>query len=174
MTAWARMLMGLAALMIISSLAGTWYLLPRDDVPDQPDAVVVLGGVGPERAALGIELADLHDAQLVLSSSAAIFGEQQGRRCDREAICIEPEPETTRGEARTVASMAEDHGWHHITVATASFHTSRSRFLFRQCLGADGVSVVGAEAPGPSRTTPATLLREAAGILAGATVQRAC
>ena len=150
------------------------YLLPTDDVPQDPDVVVVLGGAGPERAELGIELAERYDVPLVLSSSAAIFGERQGRSCVVDAICFEPVPETTRGEAQMVAEMAEERGWDHVTVATSAFHTSRSRFLFRQCLGADRVSVVGAVREGASPTTPRLLLREGLGVIAGATIQRAC
>ena len=155
------------------SVAFIRFLLPTDDVPRDPDVVVVLGGAGAERAELGIELAERYDAQLVLSSSAAVFGEQQGRSCQRDAICIEPEPESTRGEAREIARLAEQEGWEHVTVATTAFHTSRSRFLFRQCLG-DRVTVVGAVAEGRSRNTPALLLREGLGVIAGATIQRAC
>jgi uncharacterized SAM-binding protein YcdF (DUF218 family) len=154
------------------SAAFVLYLLPHDDVPRDPDVVVVLGGAGSERARLGIELAERHDAVLVLSSSASVFGEEQGRTCTVDAICLEPEPETTRGEAREIARLADQEGWQHVTVATTAFHTARARFLFRQCLG-DRVSVVGA----PRDDRPATggrLLQEGLGIIAGATFQRAC
>ena len=149
------------------------YLLPTDDVPLHPDAVVVLGGAGSERARLGIELAERYDAILVLSSSAAVYGERLGRTCSADALCLEPEPETTRGEAQEIARLADQEGWQHITVATAAFHTSRARFLFRQCLG-DRVSVVGALRDGQPPITPRQLVQEGLGIIAGATVQRAC
>ena len=150
------------------------FLLPTDDVPQDPDVVVVLGGAGPERAELGIELAERYEVPLVLSSTAAVFGERQGRSCVRDAICFEPSPPTTRGEAQMVAEMAAERGWDHVTVATSAFHTSRSRFLFRQCLGEARVSVVGAVREGGRATTPWLMLREGLGVLAGATIQRAC
>ncbi len=174
MTTWLWAVVVPVVVLAALSTAFVVYLLPTDDVPRDPDVVVVLGGAGAERAELGIELAERYDADLVLSSSAAAFGERQGRTCRVDAICFEPVPETTRGEARGVARMAEERGWNHITVATSAFHTSRSRFLFRQCLGPDRVSVVGARRDGRPATSPRLLLREGAGVLAGATIQRAC
>jgi uncharacterized SAM-binding protein YcdF (DUF218 family) len=150
------------------------YAVPRDDVPRDPDAVVVLGGGGPERAELGIELAERYDAALVLSSSAAIFGRWQGRECGVDALCFEPSPENTAGEAENVAALAEEHGWGHVTVATSDFHTSRSRYLFRQCLGRDAVTVVGAEVDRDAGAQLRLLLRESTAIVAGATLRRAC
>jgi len=170
-TGWV--LLGIGVALTAFSVAFVRFLLPTDDVPRDPDVVVVLGGAGAERAALGIELAERYDARLMLSSSAAVFGERQGRMCSVDAICIEPIPETTRGEAREIARLAEQEGWDHVTVATSAFHTSRSRLLFRQCLG-DRVTVVGAVSERGSRTTPALMLREGLGVIAGATIQRAC
>ena len=173
MTTWGWGIVVLGLVLAGLSTALVIYMLPTNDEPRDPDAVVVLGGAGPERAELGIELAERYDAQLVLSSSAAIFGERQGRTCRLDAICFDPVPETTRGEAQMVAEMAEERGWDHVTVATSAFHTSRSRFLFRQCLG-DSVTVVGAVRDDGRATSPRLLVREAAGVIAGATFQRAC
>lgn len=150
------------------------YVLPRDDVPIDPDVVVVLGGAGGERAELGIELAERFDVPLVLSSSASIFGERQGRTCGQDAICFEPFPENTAGEAENMARMADQEGWDRVVVATSRFHTSRSRWLFSQCLGEERVSVIGSTADGRSPTNPRLVVREALGIVAGTTFARAC
>lgn len=154
--------------------AVVWYAVPRDDDPREPDAVVVLGGAGAERAELGIALADRYDAELVLSSSAAIFGEWQGRSCDVDAICFEPFPANTAGEAENVARLADEHGWDHVTVATSDFHTSRSRYLFRQCLGRDRITVVGVDVDRGVGADLRLLVRETAGLIAGATIDRPC
>ncbi len=169
--AWLSVLLVLAVLG--GGLAFAAFMIPTDDAPRDPDAVVVLGGAGDERARLGIELAERYDAQLVLSSNARFFAAAQGAACERDAICFEPVPENTVGEARNVAELAEQHGWEHVTVATSDFHTSRTRFLFRQCLG-DRVTVVGASREDRPRIAPRLLLREAAGVVAGATFERAC
>ncbi len=162
-----------AAFVLTPVAVGIAFLVPRDDVPQDPAAVVVLGGSAGERAALGIEVADRYDAELVLSSSAALYGELQGRVCGEDALCFEPEPGNTAGEAADVAAMAAERGWDHVTVVTTDFHTSRSRYLFRQCLG-DAVSVVGAERPEPLVVDAVHFVREGIGTLAGATVRRAC
>jgi uncharacterized SAM-binding protein YcdF (DUF218 family) len=167
------LLLGIGVALTAVSVASIRALLPTDDVPRDPDAVVVLGGAGAERTKPGIELAERYDAQPVLSSSAALFGEEQGRSCQRDAIRIEPEPESTRGEAREVARLAEKEGWQHVTVATSKFRTSRSRYLFRQRLG-ERVTVVGAVSENSPSTTRAPLLREGLGVIAGASIQRAC
>ncbi len=146
------------------------YMLPSDDVPRDPDAVVVLGGAG-NRVELGVELAERYDAELVLSSSAAILGERRGRTCGVDAICVEPEPENTAGEAATIAELVREEGWSHVTVATADFHTSRTRYLFRQCLGRGNVTVVGSST---DRDDGRMILEEALKTIASATTHRPC
>jgi uncharacterized SAM-binding protein YcdF (DUF218 family) len=169
---WLRRRLGIVVLILSCAAVGiTIAMWPRDDVPDQPDAIVVLGGAGTERVQLGIELRDRYDAVLVLSSSAWGYGYNVGLRCDVDVICVRPYPETTGGEAATIAALAESYGWDHVTVATTRFHTARARVLFRQCLG-DRVSVVGAR-PIEMRGPP-TYVREALGTLAALTVRRAC
>ena len=158
-----------------AALAGSTIvaLRPRDDEPRNPDAVVVLGGAGYERLELGIELSTCHDAVLVLSSSAIAYGRRRGLVCGEDVLCHIPQPETTTGEARAIARLADGHGWNHVTVATSRFHSTRARVLFRQCLG-DRVTLVGAPAPdGRARGLP-THLREAVGTIAALTIRRAC
>ena len=174
MNRWGYVLVALVATMAVAMVALVAYVTPRDDTPQAADVVVVLGGAGGERAELGIELAERLDAPLVLSSSASVFGQRQGRTCGRDAICFDPVPETTAGEAENIARMAEQQGWDHVVVATSSFHTSRSRFLFEQCLGEDRVSVVGRTRDGGTETSPHLVVRESLGVIAGATFARAC
>lgn len=169
---------GLIAAALIALVAGVLtvgvVMWPRDDVVSGPAAVVVLGGAGAERTELGRDLAVAHDAQLVLSSSAQHFGAQLGLDCDVEVVCVDPVPETTRGEARTVAALAAQRGWGEVTVATSRHHTTRARLLFRQCLG-ERVSVVGAtRADGTWWPGVHGALREVLGAAAAVTVRRAC
>lgn len=171
---WGYVFGALVLAVLIATAALVVYVSPRDDSPAAADAVVVLGGGGEERAELGIELAERFDAPLVLSSNASIFGRHQGRTCGEDAICFEPVPENTAGEAQNVARMADHEGWDHVVVATSRFHTSRSRFLFEQCLGDDRVSVLGRSRDGGAGTTPRLVVREALGVIAGASFARAC
>jgi uncharacterized SAM-binding protein YcdF (DUF218 family) len=174
MSSWSKVALVLGAMLLASGM--TMLLMwPGDDQPQDPDAIVVLGGAGVERVDLGLALLDQHpDAALVLSASAAHFGARRDLECDVNAMCIDPEPETTAGEARTVAELADERGWGHVTVATSRFHTTRARLLFRQCLG-DRVTVVGA-APAEGRGARGIedAVEETVGAIAGMTIRRAC
>jgi uncharacterized SAM-binding protein YcdF (DUF218 family) len=167
-----RVLVAVSALVVLACALAALALWPRDDAVGQPDVVVVLGGAAAERAELGIELADRFEVPLVLSSSAAVFGERLGRDCDEpDTLCIVTDPENTTGEARGAADLADARGWRHVLVVTTEFHTARSRMLFRQCLG-DRVAVVGAQRE--RWVGVGQQLREFAGVVVGATVRRAC
>ena len=166
----ASLVVGATAIVTAVTAFALW---PRDDVPGDPDVVVVLGGAGQDRADLGIELSRRYGAQFVLSSSAALFGERRGLTCGVDAMCIDPVPETTVGEARTVADLAAYHGWTHVTVATSRHHTTRARTLFRQCLG-NHVTVVGSRPRSDQRVTLGQYFREAAATIHAATIGRAC
>ena len=149
-------------------------LFPHDDDPRSPDGVVVLGGVGQERADLGIELSKSYDVPLVLSSSATWFAKERGYRCSLgNALCLaRPRfAESTGEEARYTAEFVAERGWDHVTVVTSSHHTPRARILFRQCLP-DQVSVVGA--PRPDGASVGEQIREVAGIVAALTIRRGC
>jgi uncharacterized SAM-binding protein YcdF (DUF218 family) len=171
-----RTIIRLTGLLVLGAVIGTalivWRVTPRDDSLASPDAIVVLGGAGQERADLGIALQERYDVPLVLSSSAQSFAENRGVTCPPE-ICILTDPETTTGEARAVGRLAETYGWDDVAVVTTDFHTARARLLFRQCLG-DRVSVVGAEPAEGRRVGRRRWVNEAAGYIAGATVLRAC
>jgi uncharacterized SAM-binding protein YcdF (DUF218 family) len=175
MTRRRRVAFGAAGLAFVVAGAAVAAMWPRSDVPRDPDAVVVLGGAGFERAELGIELAERYGAMLVLSSSAINFGRERGADCqhDPTILCSYPQPATTAGEARTVAALVEERGWDHVTVATSDFHTTRARVLFRQCLG-DRVTVVGARPSANWARGLPTYAAEAAATLAALTTRRAC
>jgi uncharacterized SAM-binding protein YcdF (DUF218 family) len=168
-----RKAIGLTLFAAVVATAGTSLaLIPRDDVVESPDAIVVLGGAGSERAELGVMLHEIHGAPLVLSSSARSFAEDLGYGCP-PAICVVTDPETTIGEAREISRMADRRGWERIVVVTTRFHTARARILFRQCLG-ERVSVVGAEEADDARAGRGRWVREVGGIVIGATLDRAC
>lgn len=150
----------------------TLFLVPRDDAPGTPDLVVVLGGGGPERASLGMELADRLDADLALSSTAALATTDTEHRCGIDVHCFEPEPHSTVGEARHVHGLVAGTDLE-VLVVTSDFHTSRSRLLFEQCL-ADQVRVVGATRELPWYREAYGYAREALATVANLTVQRAC
>jgi len=159
--------------LVVVTLGGVFAMSPRDDVPERPDAIVILGGSAVERTALGLELRDRHGGLLVLPPSIVPHAASLGVHCGGDVICTTPDPDTTAGEARVVAELAAEHGWDELAVATTRFHSTRARVLFRQCLG-DRVNVVGAPRPDGSTVGPLKYLREIAGIVVGTTVRRPC
>jgi uncharacterized SAM-binding protein YcdF (DUF218 family) len=175
MTRRRQVLLGAAGLVLVMASAAVAALWPRSDVPRDPDAVVVLGGAGFERAELGIELAERYGAVLVLSSSAINFGRERGVDCGAypAVFCVSPQLATTAGEARMVATLVEERGWDHVTITTSEFHSTRARVLFRQCLG-DRVTVVAAQPPADGARGLSTYVAEAAATVLALTTQRAC
>lgn len=160
--------------LVLLALMLILLLWPRDDRPRQPDAIVVLGGGGPERAELGIALQAEYDADLVLFAYARMFAERLGVECGPRIICLEPDPWSTIGEALVTRAVMAERDWQHVTVVTNRFHATRARVLFQQCLG-HRVSVVRAEDPYDGRNIHAgTYRHEALGILAAWTLRRAC
>jgi uncharacterized SAM-binding protein YcdF (DUF218 family) len=167
MLRWVALAIGVVGMAMVVAM---W---PRDDTPRDPDAIVVLGGAGRERTELGIELRERFRVPLVLSSSAIVFGHELGLECREDVICLEPDPETTAGEARSIAVLADERGWSHVTVATSRFHSTRARVLFRQCLG-DRVTVIGAPQRDDQVITLRRRLNEILGTIAAWTFARAC
>jgi hypothetical protein len=161
-------------LLVVGALVGATALAmaPRDDALGSPEAIIVLGGAGPERADLGIELSETYEVPLVLSSSAADFAADRGYHCP-PALCVVTDPETTIGEAEDISALVEERGWDEVTVVTTRFHTTRARVLFRQCLG-DRVRVVGAERADDRGGSVRRWLNEIGGIVVGTTVDRPC
>lgn len=117
---------------------------PPGDDPFDDGPIVVLGGGGRERLDLGQELRGDTNRPLLVSADAIGRYQAAGGTCQvPDAICLEPEPESTYGEALAVASQVERFGWSQVTVVTSDFHTFRTRLLFDRCVPVP-VTVVGA------------------------------
>jgi hypothetical protein len=134
---------------------------------DGADGEGVLGG---SAAVLELAAAEVPTEERTPSTRRATSCGRCGRTRPR-GLSLVLVPETTAKEAQAVASLVASEGWDHVTVVTSSHHTARARLLFRQCLG-DAVSVVGV--PRPNGASLQSRLREVIGMLAGATIRRAC
>jgi uncharacterized SAM-binding protein YcdF (DUF218 family) len=63
-----------------------------------------------------------------------------------EVVCLRPNPDSTRAEARAAGELAADRGWRSLIVVTTAYHVPRSALLFLRCF--DGsVAVIGADPP---------------------------
>ena len=50
-----------------------------------------------------------------------------------DVVCFEPDPSTTRGEAREIGRLASERDWTRVAVVTSTFHISRSRMIIGRC-----------------------------------------
>ncbi len=143
--------LGVAAVVVIIAAAAlvvrVWR--PHIDHSEHADAVVVLSGDQGERLGLAQRLLDGGvSSTLVLAGQPDLAEDvslcQGGRRF--EVVCLRPDPDSTRAEARSTAKVAASRHWKSIVVVTTTTHVSRARLLFSRCF--DGpVKVVGAKPP---------------------------
>jgi uncharacterized SAM-binding protein YcdF (DUF218 family) len=131
-------------------LVGAWlvtvaflFIWPRADAPPaRADAVVVLSGGLNERLDPALALVRRGVAPVLAISSA--FRDPRWTKAHRlcrgeegptrfRVLCFEASPYSTRGEARSVARLARQHGWTRIVVVTSTYHVTRARMLFQRC-----------------------------------------
>jgi len=137
--------LSLAGLVIVLGvLTERWFVNPDVDEPGNADAIFVLAGGGP-RVEYALELARAGVATEVVFAS--VFVESQGvwaaRPCnsvrprnmpeDTVFRCVEPDPETTRGEARLLRDLAAGEGWETVVVVASTDQITRARRLIERC-----------------------------------------
>lgn len=155
---------GLGLLAIVGLAARIW-LGTVDDTPFDDGPIVVLGGGGGERLALGRALRGDTGRLLVLSADAIDRYLDGGGSCqDGNALCFRPAPLSTLGEAQAISELARSEGWPQVTVVTSDFHTLRTRLLFRRCVPVP-VAVVAAEADAPMAERLYRVVRESVATL---------
>lgn len=121
-------------------LAGApFYGMPRIDPLRHADAIFVLGGHGYERYPYALELAETGLAPRVVMSNPA--GTQDiwltdlctHQRYAFRIQCFDPQPATTKGEARELRELADQNHWNSVIVVTFRPHISRARYILQRC-----------------------------------------
>lgn len=113
---------------------------PTTDDPARADAVIVLSGDHGERFPIAQDLVQrgLVGALVFVGTPDRIREEELCHSRQRiEYLCLRPQPDSTRAEARAAAELAERRGWRTIVVVTSNYHLARSRLLFRRCFDGD-------------------------------------
>ncbi len=126
-------------------------LRPSTDPPAEADAVIVLSGDYGERLAVArslIEKGFVHTLVFVGTPDRGQEEELCQSRQSIEYICLRPQPDNTRAEARAVARLAKSRRWRKIVVATSRYHVTRSRLNFRRCVDAEVKMIAGDRAYG--------------------------
>jgi len=169
---------GLVAAWIVACLVFfTWS--PWDSGPPaHADVVVMLSG-SKRRLPTALSLIRRGVAPVLALSS--VRRTRQWPEADRlchthryagaRVVCFEAVPFSTRGEARTVARLAQARGWRSIVVVTSRFHITRAHMLFRRCWHGP-LSMVAA--PSTWWQLPVEWVSETGKLLVQVTVERDC
>jgi uncharacterized SAM-binding protein YcdF (DUF218 family) len=124
---------------------GVWLFLLRsqDALPAHADAVFVLAG-GRERLPVAQRLVAHGVADTLVVSEAdrrddplrydLCHGPRQKRYV---LICRRATPYSTRGEARLLAALVQEHSWTTVIVVSSRYHLFRARELLRRCTDAE-------------------------------------
>ncbi len=137
----------LAAVVLVVVALGTSRLFVwPSSAPKSADAVVIFAGGQGERLAAAERLMGAGLApNLVIPNGTAPEWPAGNRTCSEdlpyEVHCPRPDPDTTRGEARTIAALAKEKGWTRVILVTSSYQLSRARLLFGRCFDGDVLSV---------------------------------
>ncbi|WP_062292811.1 ElyC/SanA/YdcF family protein [Demequina phytophila] len=134
----------LAGLVVLIGLP--LYVFPAHDEPRAVDAVYVIGPPTDTR----MELAEQMIADGLTDTMVVSLGEDDEERgkwheaaaaCDSaqryEVFCSEPDPFTTRGEARWLRSLVDQEGWESVAVITTTPHLTRTRVIMERCWDGD-------------------------------------
>jgi uncharacterized SAM-binding protein YcdF (DUF218 family) len=136
-------LAALAVLAVVAILGWPVYVTPQLDELRRADAIFVLGGSGDAAYTLGLEYA------LQGQASDVVFSNPNGAEaiwltdlCSHQrypftVTCVEPNPPTTRGEARALERLATSRAWHSVIVLTDAPHISRARYIIQRCFDGD-------------------------------------
>jgi len=123
-----------------------WFsTVPVSDNPkDVPsDAVVLFVGGRGERLIQALELVRSGEqgSTLVIPNGFAGQWPDANMICagdwDFDVVCPVPDPDSTRGEAQVLSSIAQDRGWSHMTMVTSDYHAPRASVLLNACY--DGI-----------------------------------
>ena len=150
----------------------------RPDLPPLPrtaDAIVQLGGPGNRRS-VALALGRAGRAPVVAISVSdqerAVAGWcDDGEFHGQPVICFHSEPFTTRGEARSIAQLARQHGWHSVILVTSTDQAARARLRVSRCFGGN---IYVATAHLPAYRWPVQVVYQAAAFVKAYTFQTSC
>jgi hypothetical protein len=127
-----------------------FFVFPAvDPVPTHADVVLVLGPPLQQRVDVAERLLAEHRVDVALISvPGPTAAWNVGALCARsDVICFDPNPRTTRGEARELRTMAAKHGWTSAVVTTMPAHIARARSIVRGCFSGGLAMDADAESP---------------------------
>ena len=147
--------LALTAFSVVCAIA-TWNLFiapSRTSVEDVTgsDAVVMFVGGRGERLETALQIIDADKANvLVIPNGTSPSWPAANELCDGrtdldiEIVCLTPNPDTTRGEAQAIGTLATERGWTSLIMVTSTYHLERAGLLLKRCYEGEVIPV---EAP---------------------------
>lgn len=139
-----RVVLSVIALVVLITLIGLpVYVFPVvADSPRKVDVIMVLGGRQDGRENYAISLAEKGLAPVVLVSDPYLRPDPYMEAiCDVphrvKVVCFNPDPRTTRGEARFLREQAAQNHWTSAMVVTFTPHLTRADYIVRRCFTGD-------------------------------------
>jgi uncharacterized SAM-binding protein YcdF (DUF218 family) len=158
---------------VLAARLFVWPSLPP--LPQRADAIIELGGPGNRRP-LALQLERQGRAPVVAISVSdeerAVAGWcDDGQFRGVPVICFHSEPFTTRGEARAIARLARQHGWHSVILVTSPDQAKRAELRVSRCYGGE---IAVATAKLPWYWYPRQVVYQAGAFLKAYTFQTSC
>lgn len=149
-----------------------WPSFPE---PERADAVVVLAGDGSRIAdALRLMREGMAPTLLFVGNPDTQEGVDLCRsQRSFEVVCLRPQPDSTRQEARATGRYAKARGWKSIVLVSSRYHLLRARLLFRRCF--DGrVEATGVVPPYGPQFARNQIRHEMVGVVYASLFARGC
>lgn len=126
-----------------------WIVAPVTtdaDAMESADAVVLFVGGRGERLEAALDLMERDVAEvLVIPNGFGPAWPDADEVCregvEFEVICPVPDPNTTRGEARTIGALADERGWDSVVMVTSTYHVERARLMLGRCFDGEITAV---------------------------------
>jgi uncharacterized SAM-binding protein YcdF (DUF218 family) len=175
-----RRLFVLGVVMALVAGAAVWkyFLFPAAVTPKHADAVVMFVGGRGERLDTSGRLVQAGIAMsLVIPNGRKVGWTQANRLCrggqSFKVFCPTTTSDNTRGEARAIASVANEQGWQHLLLVTSTYHVTRARLLLSRCF--DGNLDAARAGPGVAVARYVSRVsHEIAGVAEATLINRGC
>jgi uncharacterized SAM-binding protein YcdF (DUF218 family) len=123
-------------IIVVSAVTARLFVWPAQGMPAQVSAIIMLNGSG-DRLTTALDLAWQHRAPfVVISRGSQYWG--HGSICAPKiphvtAICFDPSPATTKGEAEFVGRLARKYHWTSLVLVTTTPQDTRARLRVERC-----------------------------------------
>ncbi len=176
------LLVGVGLLLLVAVAGYPVLVTPRTDplptAADPADAVVALGGA--ETAGLATELLDRGLVERLVVADPyqgyppdTVAAACERARTDPAVSCFDPDPSTTRGEAREIRDLGAAEGWEHVVVVAPDHQLERARYIVGRCWAGE-LSMVDAGVETPLLAWPSRYVYQGAGWARALLTQRGC